>query len=54
MAGAKEEVGGNAEEDTELVKHKEYFVCHMSYLGTAQDDREERSGNIQYRTKNVE
>ena len=29
MAGAKEEGGGNAEQDTELIKHKEYFVCRI-------------------------
>jgi len=29
MAGAKEESGVNAEEASELVKHKEYFVCRM-------------------------
>ncbi len=54
MAGAKEEDGGNAEEDTELVKHKEYFVCYMSYLGTVQDDRGWGTGNVQYRTRNFE
>jgi len=29
MAGAKEENGGDAEKTTELIKHKEYFVCHI-------------------------
>jgi len=31
-----------------------HVVFGMSYLGTAQGDRGERSGNIQYRTMNVE
>ena len=33
MAGAKEEDGGNAEEVSELIKHKEYFVFGMSNCG---------------------
>lgn len=49
MAGAKAEGGGNAEKDTELVKHKEYFVFRDS-SGRQRTDR----GNIEYPISNKE
>ena len=54
MAGAKEEDGRNAEKTTELIKHKEYFVCRILRQLKMTEVRDRGISDIEQRMSNDE